>query len=356
MKTLKELREDNAKKKALITGFPGQDATYMAVLLDFLGYGDITLVARRETPLVDQRFSALANVTSGVTYVTCELTDKAEVDKILFIYQPDEVYHYAARSHVGDSFDTAALTVDNNIKATLNLLDAIPPSCKMFHAGTSEIIGNGSYHMERPVSPYALGKQFCHNMCNLYLKMKRKKSVSVITHNHDSPLRGENFLIPSLMKRIDQAKAFGKDHIVTGVLLTSRDYSFAGDIVIDAWWLLQNEDQWEEYMEFGSAVATTGKDIFNKLKELFEVPDLIDRQLMQGRPIEVWQLRASKDRIYRPNHHRMSIDTLLSHMFCYHNRNELEALEFYVKYLEEVWEKYEDFEFPQTEPVEEESK
>lgn len=348
MKSIATLREENKNKRALITGFPGQDATYMATLLSFLGYGDIILIARRRTELVEQRIKALENVKRAGTKCEVILYDlsasKEEVSKLIFSTRPDEIYHFAARSHVGDSFKRIAEMSENNIRATQHLLDAIDERVKFYHAGTSEMIGNGSYYMLWPNSPYAIAKTYCHQLVNHYRRAMNYKTLSVVTHNHDSPLRGKNFLIPALMERMDIAKQLGKDEIKVGNLSTERDYSYAGDIVIDIWWLMQMEEQWKESIELGSGVSTSGETIFKKLceEDYFGISFNPAYTGSYTRPADVYKLEANKERTYRKGHRRMDLAELLDHMFKLKNTNEKEAISFYINYLNEVFSNYED--------------
>jgi len=358
MKSIATLREENKNKRALVTGFPGQDATYMATLLSFLGYGDIILIARRRTQLTDARYAMLYAADKGLntSVKLCDLSvSKEEVSRLIFATKPDEIYHFAARSHVGDSFKRVAEMSENNIRATQNLLDAIDERVKFYHAGTSEMIGNGSYYMFWPNSPYAIAKLYCHQLVNHYKKAMNYQTLSVVTHNHDSPLRGKNFLIPSLMERMDIAKQLGKDEIKVGNLSTERDYSYAGDIVIDIWWLMQMEEQWEESIELGSGVSISGETIFKKLceEDYFGISFNSKYNGSYTRPTDVFKLEANKERTYRKGHRRMDFAELLDHMFKLRNTTEKEAISFYINYLNEVFSNYEDTTTETVEQIEE---
>lgn len=236
-------------KTALITGILGQDGPYLAKLLlekDYKVYG---LIRRYSTT----NFSNLdfLGITDKIEYVVGDMTDEAALLHIIRSIKPDEVYNLAAQSFVGSSWDLPMVTTDVNALGTLRILNAIKlhsPLTKFYQASTSEIYGNSSINGRQdeltpftPRSPYAIAKLYAYWMTVNYRESYGMFACNGILFNHESPLRGEEFVTRKITKGVAKI-ALGLDTKITlGNLDAKRDWGFAGDYVEAMWQMLQVE-------------------------------------------------------------------------------------------------------------------
>lgn len=236
-------------KTALITGILGQDGPYLAKLLlekDYKVYG---LIRRYSTT----NFSNLdfLGITDKIEYVVGDMTDEAALLHIIRSIKPDEVYNLAAQSFVGSSWDLPMVTTDVNALGTLRILNAIKlhsPLTKFYQASTSEIYGNSSINGQqdestpfKPRSPYAIAKLYAFWMTVNYRESYGIFACNGILFNHESPLRGEEFVTRKITKGVAKI-ALGLDTKITlGNLDAKRDWGFAGDYVEAMWQMLQVE-------------------------------------------------------------------------------------------------------------------
>lgn len=242
-------------KKALITGITGQDGAYLAKLLLSKGYEVYGLVRR----IVNRDFSNLTylSVEKDIEYVDGDLTDEASLIHVVRTVRPDEIYHLAAQSFVGTSWDQPIVTSEINALGTLKLLDAVKnhhPAAKFYHAATSEMFGNSSddgiqtedtpFH---PRSPYAISKLFAYWMTVNYRESFSMFCVNGILFNHESPIRGKEFVSRKISDGVARIKLGLAPDIKLGNLDSKRDWGFAGDYV-EAMWLMMQEKEADNYI------------------------------------------------------------------------------------------------------------
>lgn len=238
------------KKTALITGILGQDGPYLAKLLlekDYKVYG---LIRRYTNP----NFSNLdyLGVTDDIEYVSGDMNDEASLMNIIKLTTPDEVYNLAAQSFVGASWDQAKLTTEVNSLGVLYLLNAIrffSPHSKFYQASTSEMFGNSSskgvqneetpFH---PRSPYAISKLYAHWMTVNFKESYGLFCTSGILFNHESPIRGIEFVTRKISDGVARIKLGLAKEIRLGNIESKRDWGFAGDYAEAMWLVLQQKE------------------------------------------------------------------------------------------------------------------
>ncbi len=248
------------KKTAFITGILGQDGPYLAKLLLGKGYKVYALIRRYSNP----SFSNLdyLGITDKIEYLTGDMTDESSLINIIKTIKPDEVYNLAAQSFVGASWDQATLTTEVNSLGTLHLLNAIKsfaPKAKFYQASTSEMFGNSNKDGIQtedtpfyPRSPYAISKLYAYWITNNFKESYGMFCANGILFNHESPIRGKDFVTRKITDGIARIKLGLATEIRLGNLESRRDWGFAGDYV-EAMWLMMQQKEPDNY------IISTGK-------------------------------------------------------------------------------------------------
>ncbi len=242
-------------KKALITGVTGQDGDYLAKFLLDKGYEVFGLVRRA----VNRNFENLKylGVEDKVNCLDGDLTDEASLINAIKRIYPDEIYNLAAQSFVGTSWDQPAVTCEINAMGVLKLLNAVKmccPAAKFYQASTSEMFGN--VHKEgiqdeetpfHPRSPYAISKLFSYWMTVNYRESNNMFCSNGILFNHESPIRGKEFVSRKITDGVARIKLGLAKEIRLGNLDSKRDWGFAGDYV-EAMWLILQQDRADDFI------------------------------------------------------------------------------------------------------------
>ena len=245
------------KKKALITGITGQDGSYLAELLISKGYEVHGLVRRVAGERNDHRLSRLRHCLSNVRLHPSTIESYASVFAVVQAVQPDELYHLAAQSFVGESFEDPFTTMNTNVNGTLHVLESVrlaAPKCRVYFAGTSEMFGNQPNDTldERspmaPRSPYGVSKVAGYNLVRNY-RERGLYACTGILFNHESPRRGHEFVTRTISLGAARAKLWVNDGRRSNVVPTlnlgcpdaARDWGFAGDYVEAMWLMLQRD-------------------------------------------------------------------------------------------------------------------
>lgn len=242
-------------KTALITGVNGQDGAYLAKLLLEKGYKVFGII-RRSTRKAYENLEYLG-VANEVNYVDGDLTDEASLIRAVRLVNPDEVYNLAAQSFVGTSWDQPQITTAANSMGVLYLLDTVKnfaPRAKFYQASTSEMFGNSSeegiqtestpFH---PRSPYAVSKLYAHWIVVNYRESYNMFCCSGILFNHESPIRGKEFVTRKITDGVARIHLGVADRINLGNLDSKRDWGFAGDYV-EAMYLMMQQDEPDNYI------------------------------------------------------------------------------------------------------------
>jgi len=235
-------------KTALITGIRGQDGAYLAKLLLEKGY-KVYGADRRSGDSSNWRLKELG-IDSDVQIVYMDLLELTNILRTIEKIRPDEVYNLAAQSFVKVSFDQPILTADIDAMGVLRLLEALRtynPSARFYQASTSEMFGKVQEVPQsektpfHPRSPYGVAKLFSHWMTVNYRESYGMFCCSGILFNHESPLRGLEFVTRKLTHAIARIKAGLQDKVVVGNLNAKRDWGYALEYVDAMWRMLQQE-------------------------------------------------------------------------------------------------------------------
>jgi GDPmannose 4,6-dehydratase len=238
-------------KSALITGVTGQDGAYLTKLLLSHGY-KVFGAYRRTSSLNFWRLRELGTLDDeNLTLIEHDLTDLSSSIRLLEITQPTEVYNLAAQSFVGVSFDQPITTAQITGIGALNILEAIRivnPKIHFYQASTSEMFGlvQGVPQNEKtgfyPRSPYGVSKLFAHWMTLNYRESYGIFASSGILFNHESPLRGKEFVTRKITDTVARI-SLGSDEILTlGNLEAKRDWGYAEEYVTGMWEMLQVDE------------------------------------------------------------------------------------------------------------------
>ena len=240
-------------KRALITGVTGQDGYYLSKLLLSKGYEVYGLVRGQNNPKIDFMRRELPDVKI--------LTgDVSSLLRALEAAKPDEFYNLGAISFVAYSWENAMLTSDVTGKGVLNALEAVrlysgddASKVRFYQASSSEMFGKVQQVPQReetllwPRSPYGVAKGFGHYMTINYRESYGMHASSGILFNHESPMRGPEFVTRKISLAVAKIAAGQQDQIALGNLDAKRDWGFAGDYV-DAMWRMLQADEADDYV------------------------------------------------------------------------------------------------------------
>jgi GDPmannose 4,6-dehydratase len=242
-------------KTALITGVTGQDGSYLAEFLLKKGY-IVHGIKRRASSFNTARIDHLYRDPhlEGVRFFLHhgDLTDSSNLIRIIQQTQPDEIYNLAAQSHVAVSFESPEYTADVDGMGTLRLLEAIRildlhKKTRFYQASTSELYGLVQETPQRettpfyPRSPYAVAKLYAYWITVNYREAYGLYACNGILFNHESPVRGENFVTRKITRALARIKLGLQDRLYLGNLDAKRDWGHAKDYVEMQWLMLQQE-------------------------------------------------------------------------------------------------------------------
>ena len=237
-------------KKALITGIPGQDGSYLAEFLLEKGY-EVHGITRRASISNTARIDHLI-AKNAITLHDGDLSDSSSLIRIISIVQPDEIYNLAAQSHVQVSFDVPEYSGDVDAIGVLRILEAVrilglTKKTKIYQASTSELYGKVEEVPQRettpfhPYSPYAVAKQYGFWITKEYREAYDMFAVNGILFNHESERRGENFVTRKITLAAGRIAEGLQDHLELGNLDSKRDWGYAKDYVECMWMILQHD-------------------------------------------------------------------------------------------------------------------
>jgi GDPmannose 4,6-dehydratase len=237
-------------KTVLITGATGQDGAYLAKFLLDKNY-KVIAGYRRTSSVNFWRLQELGILShANLQLVELDLTDQGSCLNLLRRFKPEEVYNLAAQSFVGVSFEQPTTTAQITGLGVLNLLEAIrltDKSIRFYQASTSEMFGlvqeipQSETTPFYPRSPYGVAKLFAHWMTINYRESHDMFAVSGILFNHESPLRGVEFVTRKITDAVAKIKLSQLDCLELGNLEAKRDWGFAQDYVDGMWRMLQVE-------------------------------------------------------------------------------------------------------------------
>lgn len=264
-------------KVAFITGVTGQDGAYLAELLLDKGY--IVHALRRRTSVDNTlRVRSIMNHANLHTHYG-DLTDASGLLRLFSKIQPDEVYNLGAQSHVRISFDIPEYTGDVDGLGTTRMLECIRTlglKCKFYQASTSELYGKVVETPQTettpfyPRSPYGVAKLYSYWIVKNYRESYDMFACNGILFNHESPLRGDDFVTQKVVQGLVNIYKGNQDIVTLGNLDAQRDWGHAKDFVKGMWLMLQ-QDKPDDYVlatgELHSVrqlIEFTVSDIFGK--------------------------------------------------------------------------------------------
>lgn len=240
-------------KIALITGITGQDGAYLAEFLMEKGY-EVHGIKRRassfNTARIDHLYRDPHSPGARLFLHHGDMTDSSSLINIIAKVEPDEIYNLAAQSHVAVSFEEPEYTANSDALGTLRLLEAIrilglEKSVRFYQASTSELYGLVQETPQKettpfyPRSPYAVAKMYAYWITVNYREAYGMYACNGILFNHESPMRGENFVTRKITRALARIKLGLQDCLYLGNLNAKRDWGHARDFVVMQWMMLQ---------------------------------------------------------------------------------------------------------------------
>lgn len=241
-------------RKALITGISGQDGAYLARLLLEKGYRVIGIAPRRGTDAF-WRLRELG-VAGDVAIEYADMNDAGSLQRLVKREQAEEFFNLAAQSFVGTSWDQPVHTAMVGAIGVTHCLEALrqsSPHTRFYQASTSEMFGKVQHARQsevtpfHPRSPYGVAKLYGHWITINYRESFGLHASSGILFNHESPLRGEEFVTRKITLAAARIKRGLQKELVLGNLEAKRDWGFAGDYV-DAMWRMLQQDTPDDYV------------------------------------------------------------------------------------------------------------
>ena len=254
-----------SNKVALCTGVTGQDGYYLTKLLLQKGYKVVGIKRRTSAPTTS-RLNLLQKILSpaeliNLTVEDGDITDYISIARLVRKYKPHEFYNLAAQSFVTHSFNAPIVTAQITGLGALNCLEAIKNEmrdCRFYQASSSEMFGNAAIHCANkpiangkyevvldesshmvPRSPYGAAKLFAHNMTRNYREAYKMFAVGGILFNHESPLRGEEFVTRKITRQLALIATHRAQSLSLGNLDSYRDWGHAEDFCRAMWLMLQ---------------------------------------------------------------------------------------------------------------------
>ena len=286
-------------KRALITGLTGQDGAYLAELLLNKGYKVYGTFRRVSTPNFWRPLSL--EIYSKIHLIPADLLDMGSLLEALKVSDPDEVYNMGASSYVASSFEEPVVAQEITGISVTKFLESIRQyntNIKFYQASTSEMYGDNKFKTQNeqtefnPSSPYAVSKLYAHNITNIYKNSYNLFASCGILFNHESPLRGMEFVSRKITNGVAEISLGLKKELVLGNLKAERDWGFAREYM-NAIHLMLQQDKPDDYV-ISTGVAHSVTDF---VKEAFDLVGLNWKKYVKTdpkffRPLEVKHLRG----------------------------------------------------------------
>ncbi len=237
-------------KRALITGITGQDGYFLSKLLLSKGY-EVSGIIRRNSSMHQGTLEKLdPKERKQIKIYYGDITDNNFIVSTIEKIKPDEIYHLAAQSFVGYSFENPTFTYHNNIMGTLNVLNAVKEkskNTKLYFAATSELFGkvaNAPQNEETPFmpnSPYAISKLAGYWTAKSYREAYNLFFCNGILFNHESEVRGPEFVTRKISMKVAKINNRDNEPLILGNLNSRKDWGYAKDFVEGMHLMLQQE-------------------------------------------------------------------------------------------------------------------
>ena len=312
-----------SKKIALVTGISGQVGAYLAKYLLKKNYIVIG-TDRRSSRSNNWRLEEL-NILDKIILEDLDITETSNIERIFKKFAINEVYNLAAQSFVKSSFENPIQTSIVNAISPLSILEIIrnqKRKIKFYQASTSEMFGKHNIQKQNeqttfyPRSPYATSKTFAHYTVRNYREAYKIFAVSGILFNHESPLRGEEFITRKITIGLAKIISGKQKKIKIGNLYAKRDWGYAGDYVEAMWKMLQNKTPKDYVIATGKNYSVknfidtatnvlnlktkwVGKGLNEKLINLKDKKIIVEIDKKYFRPTEVETLKGNFSKALR---------------------------------------------------------
>jgi len=313
-------------KVALITGITGQDGSYLAELLLSKGYEVHGIVRRVALEDETHRLWRIKEILKDINIHAGSLESYASLFNIILKIRPTEVYHLAAQSYVGYSFEDEFSTLNINVNGTHYLLSAVKEfaanKVKFYFAGSSEMFGKVKTVPQNentpfnPRSSYGISKVTGYHLVKNYREAYKLHASNGILFNHESPRRGFEFVTRKISHAVARIKTGSKEKLKLGNISAKRDWGHAKDYVEAMWLMLQKETPEDYVIGTGKehSVEEFAKNAFAHVGLNYKDHIIIDEKLK--RPAEVDTLladysKAKKDLNWNP---KISFNDLVTNM------------------------------------------
>ncbi len=283
---------------AIITGITGQDGSYLSKFLIKKGYKVFGFI--RDTSVPNLHNLEYLGINGDLELVRANLLDLSNLIRLIDSIQPDEIYNLAAQSSVGLSFEQPIWTLEFNSLSTANLLEAIrivKPNTRFYQASSSEMFGNvkdeylpiNEKAVIHPVSPYAISKATAHWITVNYREAYGLFAVCGILFNHESVLRGKNFVTRKILDTAVRISKGLAGYLTLGNLRVFRDWGYAPEYVKAIWLMLQQEEPDDFIICSGEAHSLEEfvREVFKKLDLDFEKFVKVDKYLYRPVDLEI---------------------------------------------------------------------
>lgn len=275
---------NDCKKIALVTGVTGQDGSYLTELLLEKGY-EVHGIKRRSSQFNTARIDHLYKDPheDDVRFFLHhgDLTDSSNLIRLIQKIQPDEIYNLAAQSHVAVSFEEPEYTANSDALGPLRILEAIrilglEKKTRFYQASTSELYGMVQETPQKettpfyPCSPYAVAKLYAYWITVNYRESYGIYACNGILFNHESPVRGENFVTRKITRALARIKLGLQKHLYLGNLDAKRDWGHAKDYVEMQWLMLQQGEPEDFVIASGKQYSV--RDFVNAAANELDMP------------------------------------------------------------------------------------
>ena len=293
-------------KVALITGITGQDGSYLTELLLSKGYKVHGIVRRVALEDETHRLWRLKKILNDITLHAGSLESYASLFKTVIKIKPDEVYHLAAQSYVGYSFEDEFSTLNININGTHYLLSALKElvdnKTKFYFAGSSEMFGKAEETPQNentpfnPRSSYGISKVAGYHLTKNYREAYNLFAASGILFNHESPRRGYEFVSRKITHGVARIKKGLQKKIKLGNINSKRDWGHAQDYVDAMWMMLQNNNPEDYVIGTGKkhSVEDFAKKAFEHVGLNYKDYIIIDKNLIRPAEVDILLANYSK--------------------------------------------------------------
>ncbi len=312
-------------KRALVTGITGQDGAYLAQLLLNEGYEVHGLIRRSSHRGVEDHRLRWLGVAEGVRLHDGDIADISSLQRIVQEVRPDEIYNLAAQSFVASSWRQPLLTTNVTAVGVTNMLEAMrlgAPNARYYQASSAEMYGLIQEPLQNektpfyPRSPYAVAKLYGHWMTVNYRESFGLHASSGILFNHESPLRGVEFVTRKVTDGVARIKLGLAGELRLGNIDAKRDWGHAKDYV-RAMWLMLRQEKPDDYV-IASGVTTTVRDMcrvaFEHVGLEMEKYVVIDPAFYRPAEVEVLLGDSSKARKTLGWEPRIPLDALIKEM------------------------------------------